>query len=126
MSFRAPGTIAAIVALGCAALAACKGSEKVEPASSAAPQPRPPPPPTPGAGVILAREDRAPIVGRLPGCEVEHYGRLVDLGLEAPSPWAGFRPPGLVPDETVFRDGASYLKTTARQLEYLVWLDEPL
>lgn len=95
---------------------------------SAAPKPQPPavPPPPPGETVIVARDDRELMVERLPGCEIEHYGRLIDLGLETPSPWTSFRPLGTAPEHTVFRDGASYLESATRNLDYAVWLDEPL
>jgi hypothetical protein len=113
---------------------ACRSSSASDPAPSAAPRPpavpvEPPPLPRPAGepeAALTAREDRQLLVERLPGCEIEHYGRLLDLGLEAPTPWTGFRPVEPAPEQTVLREGASYLETTTRNLDYLVWLDQPL
>lgn len=126
--------IVALVASACAASVACRGSGDGSPATSAPPPPAKAPPiepiepprPSDAEGASVVQGDREPLVDRLPGCEVEHYGRLVDLGLEAATPWTGFRPNELAPVQTVLRDGASYLQVTTRNLDYNVWLDESL
>jgi hypothetical protein len=107
------------------------------------PPPPPPPPPAPlphaatppsgtpsaaveSTGDATQRQQRESLLGRISGCEVEHHGRLLDLGVEAVSPWTGFRlyEPGA--DEVVLRDSATFLEVTARSLAYEVWLDERL
>jgi hypothetical protein len=65
-------------------------------------------------------------VDRLTSCEVEHHGRLLDLGVDGPSPWSGFRPENPAAGDTVTRDGATYLQARGRDLEYQLWLDHPL
>ena len=93
---------------------------------SAAPLPRAPelaprdsegPPPEPRARELL--------IDRVPTCEVEHFGRLLDLGVEGASPWTGFRffAPGA--DELVVRDGKTYLEASSRSLAYALWLNRP-
>jgi arylsulfatase A-like enzyme len=74
----------------------------------------------------VRRADRSELVDRLTSCEIEHHGRLLDLGGDAPSPWTGFRPENPGAGETVTRDGATYLQARGRDLEYQVWLDQPL
>jgi arylsulfatase A-like enzyme len=74
----------------------------------------------------VRRAERSELVERLTSCEIEHHGRLVDLGGDVPSPWAGFRPENLVAGDTVTRDGATYLQARGKDLEYQVWLDHPL
>ncbi|HEY3494183.1 MAG TPA: sulfatase-like hydrolase/transferase [Polyangiaceae bacterium] len=130
MKFGTERAILALAASVCAASVACQGGDGGSPMASAAPKPPPAPPPVeppPAAeGTSVAQGDRELLVERLPGCEIEHYGRLVDLGLEASTPWTGFRPQEPGPGQTVLRDGASYLQATTRNHDYLVWLDEPL
>src|SRR5262245_4115426 len=104
-----PGTqqaIRAIAWLACLSTLGCQNSPApAPPPPSAAPSPPPLEPLAPpleplapprasaeGDSVIANREDRELLVERLPGCEIEHHGRLIDLGLEAASPWTGFRP----------------------------------
>jgi hypothetical protein len=108
-------------------LAGCDRAERpsAPPASdtaAAAPTVAPPPPAT----ATVRRLDRAELVDRLAGCEVEHHGRLLDVGGDAPSPWTGFRPGNLGDDDTVTREGATYLQARGRDLEYQIWLDQPL
>jgi hypothetical protein len=116
----------------CAALvlvtlsASCRREENrtvTAPADTAAPLP---PPRSPTAKSTVRRADRAELVDRLTNCEVEHHGRLLDLGVDAPSPWAGFRPENTPPGDNVTRDGATYLQARGRDLEYQFWLDHPL
>jgi hypothetical protein len=80
----------------------------------------------PALAVTLTRTRREEFVSRLSSCEIEHYGRLVDLGSEKPSPWAGFRFTEPTPEEVVTRDGATYLEATSRGLDFRIWLDQPI
>lgn len=80
----------------------------------------------PARAVTLSRTRREEFVSRLSNCEVEHYGRLIDLGSEKPSPWAGFRFTEPTPEEVVTRDGATYLEASSRSLDFRVWLDQPV
>jgi hypothetical protein len=74
----------------------------------------------------LERSERDLLIDRVPTCEVEHHGRLLDLGIEALSPWTGFRPLVPAPDDVVTRDGTTYLEVSSRALAYSVWLNRPL
>lgn len=110
-----------------AALASCDREQarpSHAPPDTAAPVPTVPLPPP--ATATVRRADRAELVDRLPSCEVEHHGRLLDVGGDAPSPWTGFRPEITALGDTVTRDGATYLEARARDLEYQLWLDQPL
>jgi arylsulfatase A-like enzyme len=101
--------------------------------------PPPPPPaalPPPAANVaaetaspsgepVPARREHASLIDRAASCEIEHHGRLLDLGVEASSPWTNFRLTTPAPDDVVTRDGATYLEVSSRHLSYEVWLDHP-
>jgi hypothetical protein len=119
---------AAFFAAVCALAAACQKrslpppppATPVEPASAEA-EPRPAAVETPP--VVRGRES---LIDRAPNCEIEHHGRLLDLGIEAPSPWTGFRPTTPGPDDLVTRDGSTYLEITSRALAYDMWLPQTL
>lgn len=97
-----------------------------------------PPPPAPLAASIAAessppngdaapvRREHASLIDRAPSCEIEHHGRLLDLGVDASSPWTNFRLTTPAPDDVVTRDGATYLEVSSRNLSYEVWLDHPM
>ena len=57
-------------------------------------------------------------------CEMEHRGRLLDLGTESSAVWAAFQGKPATADENITRDGATLLRTTSRELSYDFWLDE--
>jgi hypothetical protein len=101
----------------------------------------PPPPPAalPAEHASAEGEPHAPLadappvvrrheslIDRAPSCEIEHHGRLLDLGVDATSPWTAFRPwtPGA--DDLVTRDGNTYLEVTSRALAYDLWLPRAL
>ncbi len=110
-----------------ALLAGCEREERrpvSAPADSEAPAPSVPLPPP--ATATVRRADRAELVDRLASCEVEHHGRLLDVGGEAPSPWTGFRPENPADGDSVTREGATYLEPRGRDLEYQLWLEHPL
>jgi hypothetical protein len=104
---------------------------------------RPLPPPPPATPVVTASAEAEPnsapgadptpvvrehvsLIERAPSCEIEHHGRLLDLGIEAPSPWTGFRPSTPSPDDLVVRDGSTYLEVASRALAYDLWLPKTL
>jgi hypothetical protein len=70
--------------------------------------------------------ERESLLERAPSCEVEHHGRLLDLGIEASTPWSGFRFTTPKPDDVVTRDGTTYLEVANRSLRFDVWLDHAL
>ena len=82
--------------------------------------------PDPTGAPRLERGDRDLLIDRVPTCEVEHHGRLLDLGVEALSPWTAFRPLVPGPDDVVTRDGTTYLEIGTRGLAYSLWLNRPL
>lgn len=82
--------------------------------------------PDPTGAPRLERGDRDLLIDRVPTCEVEHHGRLLDLGVEALSPWTAFRPLVPGPDDVVTRDGTTYLEVGTRGLAYSLWLNRPL
>jgi len=83
---------------------------------------------TPGSDAppLVEPSARDLLIDRLPTCEIEHHGRLLDLGVEALSPWTGFRPVLPAPDDVVTRDGTSYLEVSTRGLAYSLWLNRPV
>jgi len=124
---------ALVAALGALQLFGCgeRGRQQSAPAEPSPPPaavsaPRPVEPPASPAAVALERGDRALIIDRLPTCEIEHHGRLLDFGVEALSPWNGFRPLVPGPDDVVTRDGATYLEVGSRSLGYSLWLNRPV
>ena len=129
---RAPAVArrALVVALGALELLGCRGRERGAPAEPAPPPalsaPRPTEIPSPPPAPHLERGARDLVIDRLPTCEIEHHGRLVDLGVEALSPWAAFRTTRPGPDDVVLRDGTSYLEVGSRSLAYSLWLNRPL
>ncbi|HTQ08265.1 MAG TPA: sulfatase-like hydrolase/transferase [Polyangiaceae bacterium] len=99
----------------------------------------PPPPPAPFPVASIAAEsvgpsgdaepparEHASLIDRAPSCEIEHHGRLLDLGIEASSPWTNFRLMTPSPDDVVTRDGTTYLEVSSRNLSYEVWLNRPM
>jgi len=105
----------------------CRESEPPSTRASATPPVEAPkgPPPQAAAG-RPRRTERTELLDRLISCEIEHHGRLLDLGTEAASPWTGFRPGSLGDGELALRDGATYLGTRSRELDVQLWLDAPL
>ncbi len=130
MMRRSPAACAALVVVVCAAELGCKKG----------PLPPPPPAAPPLEATRAAAEssaaaaaDPAPgprrhesLIERAASCEVEHHGRLLDLGVEGLSPWTGFRPTTRTADDVVIRDGNTYLEATSRALGYDVWLGHTL
>jgi sulfatase-like protein len=125
---------ATFLVLGALASAACRKRDPLPP-----PPPEPVPFPSAGASAPLpdvrTREPEGPlpeprarelIIDRVPTCEVEHHGRLLDLGVEGTSPWTGFRFLAPGPDDLVVRDGKTYLEASSRSLAYALWLNRPL
>jgi hypothetical protein len=137
-------TLAALAALSLAACRSGDTGQKTAPgsaASTSAPrsddpgslrapgvreQAKPLDPSDRARSVTQARTRREEFVSRLSSCEIEHYGRLIDLGSEQPSPWTGFRFTEPTPEEVVTRDGATYLEASSRGLDFRVWLDQPI
>jgi hypothetical protein len=121
---------AALIAAACVFESGCRKSplpppppaaSPLEPASiaaepSVAPVSTPPPQPP----------SQKSLIDRAPSCEIEHHGRLVDLGIEASSPWTAFRPWTPTPDDIVTRDGNTYLEASSRALSYELWLGHPM
>lgn len=112
----------ATLGLGCRETEPSSTRPSAAPSVEAAPAPAPPP----AAAGRVRRTERTEILDRLAACEIEHYGRLIDLGTEAASPWTGFRPGSLGDGELALRDGATYLSTRSRELDMQLWLDVPL
>ena len=131
---RAPTrACAAFLALGAFFAAACRSREPL-PAPPPADRPAASGSPTLPAPELRPREVDAPppeprarelVIDRVPTCEVEHYGRLLDLGVEGMSPWTGFRFFAPTADELVVRDGKTYLEASSRSLAYALWLNRP-
>jgi hypothetical protein len=129
-STLAPG--ATLFALGAFLAAACHAREPAPapPAPATLPSAAPPPAPEPRAreadGPPPEPRARELVIDRVPTCEVEHYGRLLDLGVEGMSPWTGFRFLAPSTDELVVRDGKTYLEASSRSLAYALWLNRPV
>jgi hypothetical protein len=70
------------------------------------------------------RGDHYDLVQNAALCEVEHRGRLLDLGTDAASIWNAFQVAPHAGDENVTRDGATLLRARSRELSYDFWLDE--
>jgi len=133
MSAASVARRALLAALGASQLFGCRERERPLPPP---PEASPPPAlasarrgvedPAAAAAPPLERSARDLLIDRVPSCEVEHHGRLLDLGVEALSPWTGFRPLVPAPDDVVTRDGTTYLEVTTRGLAYSLWLNHPL
>ncbi len=120
------GRLVVSLVLSLSLLLACKHRSD-NPAPGGAPTAATPPArPAAAALGAVRKSDRIELIERLSGCEIEHHGRLLDLGGDAPLPWTGFRLTAPTSDEVVERDGATYLEARTRDLDYDLWLDERL
>jgi hypothetical protein len=116
----------AAVALTCALVFGCRRDPPPPPPPPAA-TPGPTAPPSSSAEPTQdspSGQPRDSLIARAAGCEIEHHGRLLDLGVEAASPWTGFRFAEPSADEVVLRDSATFLEVSSRSLAYELWLDQ--
>lgn len=79
------------------------------------------PAPAAGSNEVGRRLD---LIEQLPRCEVRHRGVLIDLGSPASEGLSGWRL-GPETQTVVEREGANWLRVTARNLSYRFTLDEP-
>ncbi len=113
--------LALLAAFGLAS-SACGSNKRPKPDERA-----PDPPPAAGSEpttVLQQRGDEFDWISNVARCEVDHFGKLIDLGTSAAAIWQSFQAKPPSSDENVTRDGATLLRTTSREQSYDFWLPE--
>ncbi len=108
---------AVLCACACGSGKQPKPGDRVRDTPAAAAPSEPPAP-------LEQRGDQFDLVSNVARCEVDHFGKLIDLGTTAAAIWQSFQAKPPSSDENVTRDGATLLRTTSREQSYDFWLPE--